>query len=65
MSETDFSGLDLAQIRAQRSEAQKPEDAGSFVRRMAQGRLDLACDEKRRGPAGTTGSNSTLNTLPD
>jgi hypothetical protein len=45
MSETDFSGLDLAQIRAQRSEAQMQEDAVSFVRRMAQGRLDIARDD--------------------
>ena len=49
----------LAEIRARRHELQDAEDAVSFVRRLAQGRLDLAQDEQRRRaqghdrPAGT------------
>jgi hypothetical protein len=63
MSETDFSGLDLAQIRAQRSEAQMQEDAVSFVRRMAQGRLDIARDEQRRRTDGTPVSSNIADDL--
>jgi hypothetical protein len=63
MSETDFSGLDLAQIRTQRSEAQMQEDAVSFVRRMAQGRLDIARDEQRRRTDGTPVSSNIADDL--
>ena len=45
---SDFSNLDLAGIRAARTAMQAQEDAVSFVRRMAQGRLDIARDEQRR-----------------
>jgi hypothetical protein len=40
--------LDITQLRAERSRLQQLEDAVSFVRRVAQGRLDLARDERRR-----------------
>jgi hypothetical protein len=63
MSTTDFSALDLAQIRAQRSDAQMQEDAVSFVRRMAQGRLDIARDEQRRRTDGTPVSTNIANDL--
>ena len=45
---SDLSHLDLAGIRAARAALQAQEDAMSFVRRMAQGRLDIARDEQRR-----------------
>ena len=45
---TNFDDLSLADIRAQRSASQLHEDAVSFVRRIAQGRLDIARDELRR-----------------
>lgn len=45
--------LTLAEIRAQRNALQGEEDAISFVRRLAQGRLDLAQDEERRRASGS------------
>ena len=45
---SDLSHLDLAGIRAARAALQAQEDAVSFVRRMAQGRIDIARDEQRR-----------------
>jgi hypothetical protein len=45
---SDLSHLDLAGIRAARAALHAQEDAVSFVRRMAQGRLDIARDEQRR-----------------
>lgn len=45
---SDLPHLDLAGIRAARAALQTQEDAVSFVRRMAQGRLDIARDEQRR-----------------
>jgi hypothetical protein len=43
----------VAEIRAQRNALQAEEDAISFVRRLAQGRLDLVKDEERRRSTGT------------
>ena len=43
----------VAEIRAQRNALQAEEDAISFVRRLAQGRLDLVQDEERRRAPGT------------
>jgi hypothetical protein len=43
----------VAEIRAQRNAVQAEEDAISFVRRLAQGRLDLVQDEERRRATGT------------
>ena len=45
--------LTLADIRAQRNALQSEEDAISFVRRLAQGRLDLVQDEQRRRASGS------------
>lgn len=45
--------LTLADIRAQRNALQGEEDAISFVRRLAQGRLDLVQDEQRRRASGS------------
>ena len=45
---TDFARLSVEEIRAERARLQAQEDAVSFVRRLAQGRLDLARDEQRR-----------------
>lgn len=42
----------LAEIRAERTALQREEDIVSFVRRLAQGRLDLVEDEKRRRESG-------------
>jgi len=54
----NYSELDLAGIRAARAELQSQEDAVSFVRRMAQGRLDIARDEQRRRSANMPTSNT-------
>ncbi|MEY2775147.1 MAG: hypothetical protein RL218_372, partial [Actinomycetota bacterium] len=45
---TNFDQLSLDEIRSRRARLQAQEDAVSFVRRLAQGRLDLARDEERR-----------------
>lgn len=42
----------LAEIRAERTTLQREEDIVSFVRRLAQGRLDLIADEQRRRAEG-------------
>ena len=42
----------VADIRAERNALQGEEDAISFVRRLAQGRLDLVRDEQRRRASG-------------
>jgi hypothetical protein len=55
---SNYSELDLAGIRAARAELQSQEDAVSFVRRMAQGRLDIARDEQRRRSANMPTSNT-------
>lgn len=48
MTRSDLSALSLVEIRQQRNELQAQEDAVSFARRMAQGRLDITNDELRR-----------------
>ncbi len=58
MSKQDLSALSLFEIRALRNELQNHEDAVSFVRRLAQGRLDLARDEQRRRADHTPVSTS-------
>ena len=55
---SNFSDLDLAGIRAARTALQAQEDAVSFVRRMAQGRLDIARDEQRRRAENLPTSNT-------
>lgn len=53
---SDISALSLEQLRAQRNALQGEEDAVSFVRRLAQGRLDIARDEQRRRSSGVPSS---------
>lgn len=48
MSATDPAELSLEQLRSLRAELQAEEDAVSFVRRLAQGRLDVVHAEVRR-----------------
>lgn len=52
--------MTLADIRARRHELQAAEDAVSFVRRMAQGRLDLVHDEQRRRASGAEPPSGSL-----
>lgn len=56
----DFSTLSLAEVRSRRRELQNEEDAVSFVRRLAQGRLDLVIDEERRRASGAPESNMSV-----
>jgi hypothetical protein len=49
---TDNQQPTLAEIRATRHTLQDQEDVVSFVRRLAQGRLDLVRDEQRRRISG-------------
>lgn len=63
MSKQDLSALSLIEIRALRNELQNHEDAVSFVRRLAQGRLDLARDEQRRRADHTPVSTSLENDI--
>ena len=53
----DVSNLSMDELRARRNELQAQEDAVSFVRRMAQGRLDIARDEQRRRTSGESASS--------
>jgi len=48
----ELSRMTLEEVRARRGSLQSEEDAVSFVRRVVQGRLDLARDEIRRRASG-------------
>jgi hypothetical protein len=50
----------VADIRAERNALQGEEDAISFVRRLAQGRLDLVRDELRRRASGAEQHSASL-----
>ena len=50
----------LAEIRAERTSLQREEDIVSFVRRLAQGRLDLIADEERRRAEGDEQESAPL-----
>ena len=50
---TNPDAMTTAELRSARAELQMQEDVISFVRRMAQGRCDLARDEQRRRVDGT------------
>ena len=50
----------LAQVRAERTALQREEDIVSFVRRLAQGRIDLVADEQRRRATGTDTPSAPL-----
>lgn len=45
---TEPMNMSVEELRAERTRLQAQEDAVSFVRRVAQGRLDLARDERTR-----------------
>lgn len=63
MSNSELSSLSLVEIRQQRNDLQAQEDAVSFVRRMAQGRLDIAKDELRRRTDNTPLSTNVTGNL--
>ncbi|MEK7410490.1 MAG: hypothetical protein AAB327_03765 [Actinomycetota bacterium] len=63
MNKPELSSLSLVEIRQQRSDLQAQEDAVSFVRRMAQGRLDIARDEQRRRADNTPISTTVTTNL--
>lgn len=63
MTNSELSVLPLIEIRNRRSTLQVQEDAVSFVRRMAQGRLDMARDEQRRRADHTPVSTSVTSDL--
>ena len=63
MTKPELSSLSLVEIRQQRSDLQTQEDAVSFVRRMAQGRLDIARDEQRRRADNTPISTTATTDL--
>ena len=46
------ASLTLQELRSRRTELQNEEDAVSFVRRLAQGRLDVVREEKQKRGAG-------------
>ena len=50
----------LAEVRAERTALQREEDIVSFVRRLAQGRLDLIADEQRRRTEGDDAPQAPL-----
>ena len=49
---SDLSELSLSEVRDRRAELQVEEDAVSYVRRLVQGRLDIAREEVRRRASG-------------
>ena len=56
-SDLDPGGLPLAELRSVRAALQHEDDAVSFVRRLAQARLDLVLAEQRRRLAGESGDD--------
>ena len=56
----DDQSRTVADIRAERNALQGEEDAISFVRRLAQGRLDLVRDEQRRRASGADASTTSF-----
>ena len=55
--------MSTAEIRVARAALQAQEDVISFVRRMAQGRCDLARDEQRRRVDGTPASGISVSDI--
>jgi hypothetical protein len=55
--------MSTAEIRVARTALQSQEDVISFVRRMAQGRCDLARDEQRRRVDGTPASGISVSDI--
>lgn len=56
----DPNAMTTAELRSARANLQMQEDVISFVRRMAQGRCDLARDEQRRRVDGTSASGMSV-----
>lgn len=56
----DPNAMTTAELRSARAHLQMQEDVISFVRRMAQGRCDLARDEQRRRVDGTPASGMSV-----
>ena len=57
---TNPGAMTTTELRSARAELQMQEDVISFVRRMAQGRCDLARDERRRRVDGTPASGMSV-----
>ncbi|MFM2436748.1 MAG: hypothetical protein RL353_738 [Actinomycetota bacterium] len=57
---TNPGAMTTTELRSARAELQMQEDVISFVRRMAQGRCDLARDEQRRRVDGTPASGMSV-----
>jgi len=56
----DPNAMSTSELRSARAALQMQEDVISFVRRMAQGRCDLARDEQRRRTDGTPASGMSV-----
>jgi hypothetical protein len=52
----DIAGLDLAEVRRRRAEADREETDLSYLRRLLHGRLDIIQAEQERRAGGTPGS---------
>ncbi len=59
----DPGAMPTAELRSARAALQMQEDVISFVRRMAQGRCDLARDEQRRRTDGTPASGISVSDI--
>jgi hypothetical protein len=53
----DLTALDMAELRARRSVCREVETGLSFLRRQAQGRLDIVAAERARREEGGTGDD--------
>lgn len=56
MSAADLTSMPLSDLRAERDHLRTEEDAVSFVRRLAQGRVDLVAAVRSHRESGGTGS---------
>ena len=63
-SDVDLRDLPLADLRGQRASLQHEDDAVSFVRRLAQARLDLVRAEQRRRTATERHGDDISDELP-
>lgn len=60
MSANDLASMPLPDLRAERDALRTEEDAVSFVRRLAQGRIDLVAAVRAHRDAGGAGSLSDI-----
>ncbi|MGA1542924.1 MAG: hypothetical protein ACO38D_10645, partial [Ilumatobacteraceae bacterium] len=56
MKDEDFASMPLDELRAERDSLRAEEDAVSFVRRLAQGRVDLVAAVRAHRESDGTGS---------